>query len=90
MKTRAHHIEIFLTLLVQIPSILNSRPLVPSSDDSNDMTVLTPAHFLVGRPLNVPWLSSLKQLKEIKVTLKDLQQMETMKQSFWSIWKLIT
>ena len=51
------------------------------------MTVLTRAHFLVGRPLNVPLLSSPKQLKHRKVTSKDLQQMETMKQNFWSIWK---
>ena len=64
MKTDTLHIENFLTLLAQIESILNSRPLVPSSDDPNDMTVLTPAHSLVGRLLKVPLLSSPKQLKQ--------------------------
>ena len=87
MKTHILHLENFLTLLAQIESVLNSRPLVPSSDDPNDLTVLTPAHFLVGKPFAVPPLSSPKQSKPRKVTLKDLQQMETMKQKFWSIWK---
>ena len=87
MKAHILHLENFLTLLAQIESILNSRPLLPSSDDPNDMTVITPAHFLVGRHLTVPSFSSPKQLKHRKATLKDLQQMDTMKQKFWSIWR---
>ena len=77
----------FSTLLVQIESILNSRPLVPSSDDPNDLTMLTTANFFVGKPFGVHLLSSQIQSKPKKVTLKDLQQMETMKQKFWSIRK---
>ena len=87
MKAHILHLENFLTLLAQIESILNSRPLLPSSDDPNDMTVITPAHFLVGRPLSVPSFSSSKELKHRKAALKDLQQMDTMKQNFWSIWR---
>ena len=41
--------EEFLTIVVQIGGILNSRPLVPLSNDINEFEVLTPGHFLIGR-----------------------------------------
>ncbi|XP_058817410.1 uncharacterized protein LOC131680719 [Topomyia yanbarensis] len=39
------------TLLVQVEGCLNSRPLIPMSDDPNDLQPLTPAHFLFGKSL---------------------------------------
>ncbi|XP_035213196.1 uncharacterized protein LOC118187108 isoform X2 [Stegodyphus dumicola] len=40
--------EEFFTLIIQIESALNSRPLCPISNDPNDVEALKPAHFLIG------------------------------------------
>lgn len=39
------------TLLVQIETCLNSRPLQALFDDPDDLSALTPGHFLIGAPL---------------------------------------
>ncbi|XP_075157880.1 uncharacterized protein LOC142231146 [Haematobia irritans] len=43
--------EEFVTLLVRIEAVLNSRPLSPITDDSSELLALTPGHFLRGAPL---------------------------------------
>lgn len=76
--------EELTTLFCQIESILNSRPLTPLSSDPNDLTPLTPGHFLVGRSL-----TSLPSpdLQEVKTTsLHRFARIEQARQQLWSRW----
>ena len=44
--------EEFTTVLTQIEACMKSRPLTPlSSPDNDGISVLTPGHFLIGKPL---------------------------------------
>jgi hypothetical protein len=42
------------TLLAMIEACLNSRPIIPLSNDPHDLTSLTPEHFLIGTQLTAP------------------------------------
>jgi len=72
------------TLLIQIEAVLNSRPLCPMTDDPDDLSALTPGHFLIGSaPTTIPEPS----LKLVKIShLSRCQMICQMLQSFWSRW----
>lgn len=46
--------EELATLLCQVESVLNSRPLCQMNMDPNDLDPLTPGHFLIGSKLSLP------------------------------------
>lgn len=77
--------EEYATLLAQIESCLNSRPISPMSDSVDDLTALTPGHFLVlGPPVVVPH----ENVMDVPVNrLNRWQHLEHMLQSFWQRWK---
>ena len=76
--------EEYYTVLTNIESILNSRPLYALSEDPSDPLPVTPAHLQLGRPLeSVP-----------KPTLLDLpvqrlsrwQYLNYLRDHFWKRW----
>lgn len=76
--------DTFLTYVIEIEGILNSRPLTPLSSDPNDLKVLTPGHFLIGDSLtNVPE-GDLRAIPTAR--LSSWQQVQQMKQHFWTRW----
>ena len=72
------------TAFHQIIACLNSRPLIPFSSDPNDLTALTPGHFLIGAPLREipePDLTSLPINR-----LSRWQLVQHLTQHFWRRW----
>lgn len=78
--------EQFVTVITQIESILNSRPLCPLSNDPSDLGSLTPGHFLVGRSLiSLPD----KDVCEVPQNrLKFYQRVTQIQQQFWRRWSV--
>lgn len=73
--------EEFSTVLTQIEAVLNSRPMSPLSTDPKDYLPLTPAHFLIGRPLTSPASEDINQIPATR-----LERLEQLRQHFWTRW----
>lgn len=76
--------ENFYTILTQIESILNSRPICPISNDPNDLNPLTPGHFLIGTSLNALAEENVEDISTNR--LNKYQQIQQVIQSFWRRW----
>ena len=76
--------ESFLTNMIQIKSMLNSRPLTPLSEDIDNLEILTPGHFLIGRSLTSIPEPSVMHIQTNKLNL--WQQTSKMVQTFWKFW----
>lgn len=76
--------EEMTTLLHQIGACLNSRPLCPISNDVNDVSYLTPGHFLIGEaPITVPE----PNLLDTNINrLSRWQLVQKVYQQFWKYW----
>ncbi|XP_077280508.1 uncharacterized protein LOC143907540 [Temnothorax americanus] len=72
------------TLLSQVEACLNSRPLQALSDDPDDISALTPGHFLIGAPLLALPEPALHDAAES--SLSRWQHLQKMRDHFWSRW----
>ncbi|XP_075210328.1 uncharacterized protein LOC142317658 [Lycorma delicatula] len=75
----------FETLLIKIEACVNTRPLTSLSNDPNDLSPLTPGHFLTGsNPLSsIP----SPDLSVVNVNrLDQSQRLQRMYQNFWRRW----
>lgn len=95
VKTMKHHLkrvihnmsltfEHFYTLLTEIEAIMNSRPLSTLSSNPEDLTPLTPSHFLIGRPLSSIPSPDVRYLPTNRLSL--YQHLQQMKQHIWNRW----
>ena len=73
-----------LTMLTQVEACLNSRSLTALSSDPNDLSPLTPGHFLIGRPLKI--LPQLDYEFDKISHLTRWHLMHKMLQHFWKRW----
>ncbi|XP_055615149.1 uncharacterized protein LOC129761452 [Toxorhynchites rutilus septentrionalis] len=76
--------EELATVLIEIEAVLNSRPLFTVSRDPADPQVITPAHFLIGRPLIALAEPSLENVKATR--LDRWQHLQLMREHFWRAW----
>lgn len=72
------------TLLTQIEACLNSRPLIPLSDDPADLNALTPGHFLIGEPMSAVPDPNVMDIKQNRLSIWQL--MQQIQQDFWLRW----
>lgn len=77
-------LEELSTIFSKIEAILNSRPLVPMSEDPCDLEVLTPGHFLIGQPIVALPEPHWKDTKFSR--LSRFQTIQKMYQNIWSRW----
>ena len=75
--------EEFLTLVTQIESILNSRPISTMSSEPNNLEPLTPGHFLIGSsPTALPGMFE----SAILPSEKRYKLVQRMRKQFWRRW----
>ncbi|XP_043482132.1 uncharacterized protein LOC122511132 [Leptopilina heterotoma] len=72
------------TFLCEVEACLNSRPLQALSDEPNDLTPLTPSHFLIGSTIyTIPEPSYFEHKLN---SLNRWRLLSKMKSDFWSRW----
>lgn len=76
--------EGLLTVLIQIESILNSRPLCPLNSTPDQFNSLTPAHFLIGKALTA--IPEPSQLHIPENRLKQYKRLQQLTEHFWARW----
>ena len=73
-----------MTLLTEVESILNNRPLTHSSEDTDDLEALTPNHALIGHSRN--W-NNMGTFPENFSSRKKWKQVQYLANNFWKRWR---
>ncbi|KAK3716441.1 hypothetical protein QZH41_007049 [Actinostola sp. cb2023] len=76
--------ETLRSVFAEVMSILNSRPLCPTSDDPNDLEALTPNHLLLQRQ-NIVTPPGIF-VKEDLYSRKQWRHAQFLANCFWSRW----
>ncbi|XP_039311874.1 uncharacterized protein LOC105204988 [Solenopsis invicta] len=74
------------TFITEVEGILNSRPITSLSSDPNDLLVLTPAHYLIGKPLTTLPEGDLSCVPVNRLSV--WQHISKIRQDFWARWNL--
>lgn len=82
-ETRLTFEELY-TLLTQIEACMNSRPLTPLTNNPDDLTPLTPGHFLIGDSLTALPQEDVRDIMDNRLNRFELIQ--KMQQHFWQRW----
>lgn len=72
------------TLLIQIEAILNSRPLCALTNDTEDLSAISPGHFLIGKEIIATPEPSYLNIKDH--CLDRWKRIQQLQQSFWKKW----
>ena len=76
--------DVLITTMCLVEQTLNARPLTSVSDDPDDLDVLTPNHFLIGRAnLATPFLPDAQRYTDLRRVLRVSQAFSDM---IWSRW----
>ncbi|XP_011174666.2 uncharacterized protein LOC105206911 [Solenopsis invicta] len=78
--------EELCTFTTEIEGILNSRPIATISSDPNDLLVLSPAHYLIGKPVTSLPENDLLSVPDNRLSV--WQHIAKMRQDFWARWSL--
>ena len=78
--------EELTTITAQIEACLNSRPLTPLPEASDNLEVLTPGHFLTGRPLEA--LPDPPSSDSAVSILQRWHLCQSVVRHFWKRWSL--
>ena len=75
--------ETLLTLMCEVESTINSRPITVVSEDPNDMEPLTPNHLLLMRGPSTPVVNEVDQRDTYRKRWKQVQYLGAL---FWRRW----
>lgn len=71
--------------MANIESCLNSRPLTPLSDSTDDLAALTPGHFLIGSSLMSP--AEPEEILSKAALLNRWRRLKVIQQDFCRRWR---